>query len=326
MAKHQKVAVVAGGSAGVGRAVVSRLIEEGYGVGVLARGRERLDELEELYGEKVYCLVCDVADASAVARAGATIEEVFGPVEVWVNSAMLTSFSPFMSMDTEEFEQIVDATLLGVVNGTRTALSLMERRNRGRIVTAGSGLAYRSVPYQSAYCAAKHGVNGFMASVRSELIREGSEITVGLVQLPALDTPQFGWALNRLSKRPQPAPPVFNPDVAARAIMRAVSEGGREYFVGRSVLQLVFVNMVLPDWMDRKMADSGAELQKSNIDEPGGRPNNLETPVPDVSARAEGRFGDKASDRAIVINADRARLVAFGALPLAGLLVGLLLG
>lgn len=194
MAKHQKVAVVAGGSAGVGRAVVSRLIEEGYVVGVLARGRERLDELEEFYGEKVYCLVCDVADASAVARAGATIEEVFGPVEVWVNSAMLTSFSPFMSMDTEEFEQIVDATLLGVVNGTRTALSLMERRNRGRIVTAGSGLAYRSVPYQSAYCAAKHGVNGFMASVRSELIREGSEITVGLVQLPALDTPQFGCA------------------------------------------------------------------------------------------------------------------------------------
>ena len=326
MGQDQRVAVVAGGSAGAGRAVVSRLVEKGYRVGVLARGRERLEELEQLYGDRVYCLSCDVADAPAVARAGATIEEVLGPVDVWVNMAMLTSFSPFMSMEAEEFEQIVDATLLGVVNGTRTALSLMERRNRGRIVTAGSGLAYRSVPYQSAYCAAKHGINGFMSSIRSELIREGSEITVGLVQLPALDTPQFGWALNRLSKQPQPAPPVFSPDVAARAILRAISEGGREYFVGRSVLQLVFANMALPGWMDRKMADSGAEMQKSNRDEPGGRPNNLNTPVPDVAARAEGRFGHRASDRAIIVDADRARMIVLGALPLSGLLVGLLLG
>jgi hypothetical protein len=187
-------------------------------------------------------------------------------------------------------------------------------------------LAYRSVPYQSAYCAAKHGINGFTASLRSELIRQGSRVSISLVQLPALNTPQFDWALNRLSKRPQPAPPVFEPDVAARAVMRAVEEGRREYFVGRSAIQLILGNMVFPSWMDRKLADSGAEMQKSGEDEPGGRPNNLHEPVEGIPAASDGRFNEQATDKAMIIDADRLRLAVFGALPAAGLIVGLLIG
>jgi short-subunit dehydrogenase len=261
-----------------------------------------------------------------VARAGAAIEEACGPVEVWVNTAMLTSFSPFTEMPAAEFDRIVETTLLGVVNGTRTALSLMQHRGRGRIVTAGSGLAYRSVPYQSAYCASKHGINGFMASIRSELIRSKSDITLSLVQLPALNTPQFSWARNRMDKRPQPAPPIFQPEVAGRAILRAVKEGGREYFVGRSVLKLIFGTMVLPDWLDRKMASAGADMQKSRMDEPGGRPDNLETPEPETTATARGVFNERAESSAVIVDADRARLVAFGTLPVAGLVIGVVLG
>lgn len=326
MSKRTKVAVVAGGSAGVGRAVVSHLLKEGYDVGILARGKERLKALEQEYGERVACYSCDVGNSDRVARAGATIEEVLGPIDVWVNAAMLTSFSPFQSMAVDEFKSIVDTTFIGVVNGTRTALGLMQARNRGRIVNVGSGLAYRSVPYQSAYCASKHAINGFTAALRSELIRQSSEVTVSLVQLPALNTPQFDWALNRLSRRPQPAPPIFDPNVAARAVMRAIDEGKREYFVGRSAIQLILGNMVLPSWMDRKLADSGAEMQKSDEEEHGDRPNNLNEPVADVEPTAHGRFRNQASDKALIVDADRLRLIAFGALPVLGLLVGLLIG
>lgn len=326
MTPQTKVAVVAGGTAGVGRATVDRLVGQGYTVGVLARGTERLSELERIHGEAVCCLKCDVSDARAVSKAAAAIEEACGPIGVWVNSAMLTSFSPFPEMAPEEFERIVDTTFLGVVNGTRAALAYMEPRGRGRIVNVGSGLAYRAVPYQSAYCASKHAINGFTASIRSELIRHGSRITVGIVQLPAINTPQFDWALNRLSKKPQPAPPIFQPGVAAEAIMRAISEGGREYFVGGSVLQLVFGNMAFPAWLDRKLADAGAEMQKSDEDEPGGRVNNLDSPMEDVPSTPTGRFGARSKETGLIVDADRMRLAALGGLVAGGAVIGLILG
>lgn len=326
MPRSTKVAVVAGGTAGVGRAVLSHLVADGYTVGVLARGQGRLDSVQAEYGDRVLALSCDVSDATAVARAGAAVEETLGPVDLWVNTAMLTSFSPFPCMGAAEFERIVDTTFLGVVNGTRTALALMERRNHGRIVNVGSGLAYRSVPYQSAYCASKHAINGFSSAVRSEMIREGTRVTISLVQLPALNTPQFDWALNRMAMRPRPAAPVFDADIAARAVMRAVREGKREYFVGRSVIQLVLGNMAFPAWLDRKLADAGAEMQKSDTPDTGGRPNNLETPVATVEATANGRFSGEASRSAIIVDADHLRLLALGALPGLGLIVGLVLG
>jgi len=326
MSQPSKVAVVAGGSAGVGRETVERLIDAGFQVGVLARGKQRLDELGELYGSDVLCVQCDVSDAQMVLKAGATIEETLGPVRVWINAAMLTSFSPFGEVESEEFKRIVETTFIGVVNGTRTALSLMKPRGEGRIVNVGSGLSYRSVPFQSAYCSAKHAINGFSSSIRSELIHDGSRITISLVQLPAVNTPQFDWARNRLSKKPQPAPPIFQPQVAADAVMRAVKEGKREYFVGKSVIQLVLGNMVLPNWMDGKLADAGARQQKSDMAEPGGRQDNLNSPVEDVAARSHGSFDAKAKESGVIVDADQLRMAVFFGLPLVIFVFGLIIG
>lgn len=322
----EKIAVVAGGTAGVGRATVDALVAEGYRVGVIARGKERLDELAETHGDRVMTLSVDVGDAREVTRAASAFEEVLGPVEVWINCAMLTSFSPFEKMAPDEFERIVQTTFIGVVNGTRAALSLMQKRGRGKIVTAGSGLAYRSVPWQSAYCASKHAINGFLSSIRSELIHEGSDITVGVVQLPAINTPQFDWAKNRMENKPQPAPPIYRPEVAARAIMQAVKEGNRELLVGQSVLQLVFGNMVLPEAMDRILASAGTEQQQSERIEPGNRPDNIRTPVDHIGADAHGSHGDGAKDSGLVVDGDQARMGVFFGLPLVALGLGLAVG
>jgi len=326
MTQANKVAVVAGGTAGVGRETVHRLINAGFQVGVLARGKQRLEEVAKQYGSDVLCLQCDVSDANQVSKAGAAIEETLGAVRVWINAAMLTSFSPFHQVKAEEFERIVNTTLLGVVNGTRTALALMRTRGEGRIVNVGSGLSYRSVPYQAAYCSAKHAINGFTSSIRTELIHDQSRITISVVQLPAINTPQFEWARNRLENKPQPAPPIYQPEVAARAVMRAVKEGKREYFVGKSVIQLVFGNMVLPNWLDSKLAEAGAKMQKSDQSEPGGRADNLENPIEDVAARAHGRFDANAESSGIIVDADQLRLVVFLGIPLAIFLLGLVIG
>jgi NAD(P)-dependent dehydrogenase (short-subunit alcohol dehydrogenase family) len=315
---------VAGGSAGIGRAAARLLAERGLRVAVLARGADRVraaeNELKSVAPDALG-VVCDVSDADAVLAAAERIEAELGPIEVWVNAAMLTAFSRFDEMAAAEFESIVDTTLLGAVNGTRAALTVMRPRWRGRIVNVGSGLAYRSVPMQSAYCAAKHGVVGFTASLRSELIREKSGITLSMVQLPAVNTPQFDWARNRMANRPQPAPPIYAPEVAARAIMRAVDTGGREYFVGKSVLKLVFGDMFFPGWLDRKLAHDGVEAQKSGDPEPGDRPDNLHGPVSrDVAAA--GRFEEEAKGEGTIVDADRARLAVLASIFGLGLILG----
>ena len=323
---NSKVAVVAGGSAGIGRACVDALVAEGFHVGVLARDEGRLGKVSRDYGAAVHTLSCDVREADAVTRAASKIEEALGPIDCWVNCAMATSFSPFPEMDPDEFEAILHTTFIGVVNGTRAALNLMTPRNRGRIVTVGSGLGYQSVPFQSAYCASKHAINGFTDSIRSELIRSKSEITMSVVQLPAVNTPQFDWARNRLGMKPQPAPPIYQPDVAADAVMRAVRSGERELFVGKSVVQLIFGHMVAPGWLNRKMASAGAEMQKSGDDEPGNRPDNVFEPVKNMGAVAHGRFDDRAKNSGLIVNGDTMRYAVFGGVPALTLLIGLLLG
>ena len=329
MGQDQRVAVVAGGSAGAGRAVVSRLVEKGYRVGVLARGRERLEELEQLYGDRVYCLSCDVADAPAVARAGATIEEVLGPVDVWVNMAMLTSFSPFMSMEAEEFEQIRRRhpsrrrqrhPHRPVADGT--AQPGPDRDGRGPASHTGRS------PTSPPYCAAKHGINGFMSSIRSELIREGSEITVGLVQLPALDTPQFGWALNRLSKAaPAPRRRSSAPMFAARAILTRHLR--RKAGVLRGALgaptRLPPTWRCRTGWTGRWPTAASKCRNRTATSRAGGR--TISRPRSRTSPPGRrGASGTGPADRAIIVDADRARMIVLGALPLSGLLVGLLLG
>ncbi len=318
-----KTAVVLGGTAGVGRAVVVALLKRGYRVGVMARGEDRLAAMEEEFGaQRLKAVAADAGNSDEVEAGTDAIIDAFGVPGVWVNCAMLTSFSPFEQMTPEEFEAIVRATFLGQVNGTRAALRVM---GRGNVVNIGSGLSYRAIPFQAAYCGSKHAINGFTSAVRSELIRDGHPLKLSLVQLPAINTPQFEWARNRLEARPQPAPPIYQPEVAARAVLKAIETGAREILVGRSVLQLVFGNMVLSDWLDRKLADEGVEMQKSDQPEPGGRPDNIDEPVRRPST-AHGRFGTRAYDDALIVDSDLARKVVFLGLPLASFVLGLALG
>jgi NAD(P)-dependent dehydrogenase (short-subunit alcohol dehydrogenase family) len=326
-----KAAVVAGGSAGVGRAVARALAARGYAVAVLARGEARLADAETELGDEIPALAiaCDVSDAAAVDAAAERVEAELGPIAVWVNSAMLTSFSPFDEVPPEEFARIVDVTLIGAVNGTRAALKRMRPRKTGRIVNVGSGLAYRSVPLQSAYCAAKHGLRGFTASLRSELIHEGTGVTVSMVQLPAVNTPQFDWARNRLDETPQPAPPIFAPEVAARGVMRAVGSGEREVFVGKSAIALAFGDMVAPDYLDRRMARDAVAAQKSGEPAAGDRPGNLDAPATldgDAPVAATGSFSGRARESGAILGGGTARIAVFGgaglALAAAGALVG----
>lgn len=319
---RRPTAVVAGGSAGVGRATVSALIDRGYRVAVLARGEERLRQMERDLGDAVWTRSVDVSDGNAVMNAARAIVADVGTPEIWVNSAMLTSFSPFSKVDEAEFRAITETTYLGTVNGCRAALSVMAR---GNIVNVGSGLAYVSVPNQAAYCGAKHAVEGFTQALRIEIDRENRPITLSMVQLPAVNTPQFEWALNRMDRHPQPAPPIYQPEVAARAILRAVDTDAREILVGRSVLKLMVGNMLAPAVVEGKLEKMGVEVQKDDR-APDGRPGNLRRPDMDHPSVSHGTFDDRATDRAVIVDGDLARTVAVlgGAAVLlgAGLLIG----
>ena len=315
----EKVAVVAGGTAGVGRAVAEMLLGRGYSVAVLARGEDRLETFEEAYPGRVLAIEADVAKHAEVDAAAEEVMAKWGRIDTWVNSAMLTAFSPFKEMGPDEFETIVDATFIGQVNGTRAALRHMER---GNIVCIGSGLSYRSVPMQSAYCASKHAINGFAQSVRSELIRENSGVHISLVQLPAINTPQFDWAKNRLENKPQPAPPIYQPEVAARAVLKAIDENSREIFVGGSVLELVFGNFVMPWFLDRQLASSGVEMQQSEQSD-YSREGNLDGPV-DREGTAHGSYDGKARSSGLIVDADQTRGLAFVGIPLLAFAAGML--
>ncbi|CUH13163.1 Putative oxidoreductase SadH [Jannaschia seosinensis] len=319
---HSPVAVVAGGSAGVGRACVEMLLTRGLKVAVLARGQGRLDEMHQEFGDRVWTRSVDVSDALAVNKAAHDIAEDFGTPEIWINSAMLTSFSPFEQVDDEEFRRITDTTYLGTVNGCRAALSIMAR---GNIVNVGSGLAYASVPFQAAYCGAKHAIEGFTQALRIELARAERPITLSMVQLPAVNTPQFDWARNRMDQKPQPAPPVFAPEVAAKGILHAIDTDAREVLVGRSMLQLIAGNMVLPDLMEKQLAKIGVHVQKSKRS-PEILEDNLDEPLESYPSKAEGSYGHIAETSGLVVDGDMARkALAFGG-GAALLAIGVLLG
>ncbi len=313
-----KVAIINGGTAGIGRAVAEALLKRDYKLGIIARGEDRLEAMQQEFGaDKIAIAAADAGDHEALAAAVLKITANVGEPVLWVNALMLTSFSPFNEMLPEEFNKIVNATFIGQVNGTREALKFKSMAN---IVNIGSGLSYRSVPYQSAYCASKHAINGFTSSIRSELIRNKRNVEISLVQLPAINTPQFTWAQNRMSHMPQPAPPVFQPEVAARAVLKAVDENLREVLVGRSVLKLVFSDMLFPNILDRKLAGKGADMQKSDKPEPGNRENNLMQPATHPSV-AHGAFDEQAANDAIIICGDKARAIIFLAIPAAIILL-----
>ncbi|CAG7645897.1 SDR family oxidoreductase [Actinacidiphila bryophytorum] len=275
--------VVTGASGGIGRATVREFARRGARIGLLARGRAGLEaaaaEVRELGGQAL-AVPTDVADAAAVTAAADAVEAAFGPLDVWVNVAFTSVFAEFTDITPEEFRRVTDVAYLGYVNGTREALARMLPRDRGSIVQVGSALGERSIPLQSAYCGAKHAVNGFTSSVRTELMHRGSNVHITVVQMPAVNTPQFSWVLSRLPRHPQPVPPIYQPEVAARAVVHAAAHPRRrQYSVGASTVATVLGNKAAAGLLDRYLARTGYDSQQTAEPVPTGRPHNLWRPV-----------------------------------------------
>jgi NAD(P)-dependent dehydrogenase (short-subunit alcohol dehydrogenase family) len=289
-----KTAVVTGASAGVGRATALEFAKSGAQVALLARGEERLQavvrEIEDM-GGRALAIPTDVADAAQVEAAAERTERELGPIDVWVNNAMVTVFSRSTEMTDDEYRRVTDVTYLGTVHGTRSALRRMQPRNRGVIIQVGSALAYRGIPLQSAYCAAKFAIRGFTDSLRVELMHDNSDVHLTMVQLAAFNTPQFDWARHRLEARPQPLPPIFEPELAAQAIVWSANHRRRELYVGWPALKTILGNKLLPKLADRMACKQGVSGQK-DMQAPPPDPNrddNLFAPVRGDYG-AHGRF------------------------------------
>lgn len=293
-----QVVVITGASAGVGRATVRAFAQRGAHIGLIARGQEGLEgakrEVKQA-GGKALVLPTDVADAEGVEAAAATVEEQLGPIDIWVNNAMASVFSPIKEMTAEEFRRVTEVTYLGVVYGTLAALKRMLPRNRGVIIQVGSALAYRGIPLQAAYCGAKHAIQGFVDSLRCELLHDGSRVRVTMVQMPALNTPQFGWVKSRLPRKAQPVPPIYQPEVAAEAIVWAADNDRRELYVGMPTVTAIVGNKIAPGVADRYLADMGYDAQQTNEPAIPNRPHNLWDPVPGDHG-AHGDFGSRARE------------------------------
>jgi NAD(P)-dependent dehydrogenase (short-subunit alcohol dehydrogenase family) len=290
------VAVITGATAGVGRATVREFARHGAKIGLLARDPDRLEatrkEVEELGGEAIG-IPTDVADPDQVEAAAAKVEERFGPISIWVNDAMTSVFSPIKELTPEELRRVTEVTYLGSAYGTLAALRRMLPRNRGVIVQVGSALAYRSIPLQAAYCASKHAIHGFLESLRTELLHEKSAVRVVQVELPAVNTPQFAWVKSRLPNKAQPVPPIYQPEVPARAIFYAAYHPRRELRVGISTVASILGEKIAPALLDRYLAKTGYKSQQTSEPEDPNRPDNLWKPVPGNFA-AHGSFDNRA--------------------------------
>lgn len=291
-----EVVVITGASAGVGRATARAFGRQGAHIGLLARGRDGLEAARreiEAAGGTALALPTDVSKADAVEAAAAAVEAQFGPIDVWVNDAMVSVFAPLSATHADEFHRVTEVTYLGFVYGTMAALRRMRPRNRGVIVQVGSALAYRSIPLQAAYCGAKHAIRGFTDSVRCELHHEGSRVRLTMVQLPALNTPQFSWVLSRLPRRPQPVPPIFQPEVAAAAIVFAAHHPRREIYVGLPTVAAIWLNKFVPGLLDRYLGRTGYDAQQYDGAPLPSRHSNLWKPVPGDHG-AHGSFDARA--------------------------------
>lgn len=300
-ANQSEVVVVTGPSAGVGRAVVREFAKRKARIGLIARGRDGLEGARkevEAEGGKALVLPTDVADPEQIEMAAAAVEETFGPIDIWINNAMVSVLSPVKEMTPDEFKRVTEVTYLGYVYGTLAALRRMLPRNRGVIVQVGSALAYRSIPLQSAYCGAKHAVKGFTESLRSELIHDGSRVRVTMVHLPALNTPQFSWIKSRMPNHPQPVPPIFQPEVAAEAIVWAAHHDRREVHVGLPTVKAIWGEKFIPGLLDHYLASKGYASQQTDDPVDPNRPSNLWEPVPGDHG-AHGIFDSRAKAKSL---------------------------
>jgi NAD(P)-dependent dehydrogenase (short-subunit alcohol dehydrogenase family) len=317
--------MITGASAGVGRATAVAFARKGARLGLFARGRAGLEgarrEVEAAGGQAIVCQG-DVANHGEVEAAAATLEETFGPIDVWVNNAMASVFSPVAGMTAEEFRRVTEVTYLGVVHGTLAALARMRGRDRGSIIQVGSALAYRGIPLQSAYCAAKHAVQGFCDSLRAELLHDGSGVRLTMVQLPALNTPQFDWVKSRLEGRGQPVPPIFQPEVAADAIVWASTQDRREVYVGWPTVLAIVGNKIAPGAGDWYLARQGYGAQQTAEPEDPDRPHNLWSAVDEErDFGAHGRFDSRARGTSLQLWATQHRAGLASAACMAALFV-----
>lgn len=318
-----KVIMITGASAGIGRATARAFAQRGAKIGLLARGSEALEaakkEVEELGGQGLV-LVADVSDEKAVENAAQQLETAFGPIDIWVNNAMASVFSPVAEMTPEDFRRVTEVTYLGYVWGTMTALRRMRPRNRGTIIQVGSALAYRGIPLQAAYCAAKHAINGFTDALRCELIHDKKNIHVCRVEMPAVNTTQFGWVKSRLPNKAQPVPPIYQPEVAADAILFAATHRRREIYVGFPTVEAVVGNKVAPALLDQYLGRNGFQSQQTDEPEDPNRPNNLFQPVPGDFG-SHGTFDDQARKFSLQLWLDKYRYVIAGAVLFPALVV-----
>ncbi|MBV9094462.1 MAG: SDR family oxidoreductase [Streptosporangiaceae bacterium] len=299
----QTVAIT-GASAGIGRATARLFAARGARVGLIARGKAGLDgaarDVQQAGGTPL-AVPADVSDFAEVDAAARQIEDALGPIDVWVNVAFTSVFAPFAEITPEEFRRVTEVSYLGFVHGTMAALARMRPRDRGVIVQVGSALGERSIPLQSAYCGAKHAINGFTSSLRCELLHDKSGVHVTVVQMPAVNTPQFSWVRSRLPRHPQPVPPIYQPEVAARAVVYAADHPRRrQYLAGGSTAATVLANRVVPALLDRYLAKTGYSSQQTSGTEHPGRPNNLWHPVDQPQGSdhgAHGAFDEKSHPR-----------------------------
>lgn len=289
-----EVVVITGASAGVGRATVQVFAKHGASIGLLARGIKGLEgakrEAEQL-GGRALIIQIDVANADQVEAAAQQVEERFGPIDIWVNNAMASVFSPLKEMTPDEFHRVTEVTYLGTVYGTMAALKRMLPCNRGTIVQVGSALAYRSIPLQSAYCGAKHAIRGFTDSLRSELLHDNSNVHLTMVHLPAVNTPQFSWVRSRLPRKAQPVPPIYQPEVPAEAIYWAAHHRRRELFVGWSTIKAIQGNKFAPGILDRYLAHAAYSGQQTGEARGPNDPDNLWEPVDGPNGHDHGAHG-----------------------------------
>jgi len=299
--RPERVAVITGATAGVGRATARALSQRGWSLGLLARGQKGLDGTAadvEAAGAKAFPVSTDVADATAVADAADAVERELGPIDAWINNAMVSAFGPFTELPLEDVRRVTEVTYLGYVHGTRAALDRMRPRDRGLIVQVGSALAFRGIPLQSAYCAAKHAIRGFDASLRAELRHEHSRVRICEVHLPAVNTPQFLWVRSFLDREPRPVPPIYQPEMQAEAIAWILDHPRRSMWVGPSTVATVLASSIAPGLVDRYLAVTGFGAQQTPRPRDPARPGNLYGPV-EQDLGAHGPFDDAAHERSL---------------------------